>query len=140
MLTQFLTPYEKILAIINAHPHEYRYAFLDNAKFANLVRGDICAANAIYVQELLFRAHIAAITSLYRSEKWILGIRSGLENLNYFAFCACLRGFIEAAADSHSCLIHVPGTLADNFRDFSSALKGQFSAGVGACCAFWRIS
>lgn len=135
MLIPHIAAYERVLGVINAHPHEYRYEFIDNAKYASLLRKDIRAGNTIYVQELLFRAHIAAITTLYRNEKWILGINSALQSPNYFAFCACLRGLVECAADSHSCLIYVPGTLADNYRNFFSALKGRITAGV-VCCRY----
>ena len=133
MFIPHMQAYSKLLAAINSSPHDYRYRFMDEAEFCALIPKDIRAANAVYVQELLFRAHIAAITTLFRNEKWMLGIDSAFQHPNYYTFAAALRGLVESAADSHHCLIHVPGTLRDHCKPFYIALKGQFDAGV-VCC------
>jgi hypothetical protein len=123
-----------ILDAINAFEHEYSYRFIDNSEYEELIhQKKVREANKVYVEELLYRCHIAAITTLFRNDKWVQGIVSALQHNNYFVFSSSLRGLVEAAADSHYCLVHVPGTLRDHFLPFSSALQGKFDAGLIVC-------
>lgn len=122
-----------VLNAINAYGHDYSYQFMDTDEFAELIPKNLQEANKIYVQELLFRSHIAAITTLLRNEKWMQGLQSALKDNNYFMFAASLRGLVESAADSMYCLIQVPGTIRDHFIGFDSALKGKFNAGLIIC-------
>jgi hypothetical protein len=128
-----MATFSGVLSAINAYGHKYSYCFIDNSEFELLILKNLREANRVYVQELLFRSHIAAITTLFRNEKWMQGVRSALEQNNYFSFSASLRGLVESAADSNYCLIHVPGTLRDHFSGFYSALKGTFDAGLIIC-------
>jgi len=128
-----MTAYTGILDAINAYGHKYTYRFIDNSEFVKLIPNNLREANKIYVQELLFRSHIAAITTLFRNEKWMQGLRSAVECKNFFVFCASLRGLVESAADSKYSLIHVPGTLRDHFSPFYSALHGTFDSGLIIC-------
>lgn len=123
-----------ILDAINAFEHEYVYRFIDNSEYQDLIhQKHVREANKVYVEELLYRCHLAAITTLLRNEKWMQGIASSVQHNNYFVFSSSLRGLVEAAADSHYCLVHVPGTLRDHFLPFSSALQGKFDAGLIVC-------
>src|SRR5262245_15787087 len=133
MLFAHLKQYDEILGIVDLRSRDYRYQFLENSAFFALISKDLRAGNAAYVQELLFRAHIAGITTLLRNEKWIRGIELAVQHKNYFVFCACLRGLTESAADSYFSLQHVPGTLAKHFDVFKRALNGQFDVGA-ICC------
>jgi hypothetical protein len=45
-------------------PHGKKYTFVDFAKYLEIRERNVAAANAIYCLELLFRAHIAAITTI----------------------------------------------------------------------------
>ena len=115
------------------HRTKYVYEFLEIEEFTALFPKNLATANRVYTQELLFRAHIAALTTLFRNEKWMRGIDASLAQKNYFAFAASLRALVECAADSHYSLIHVPGTLRDHFVYFRSALQGSFTQGVLLC-------
>lgn len=133
LFSKNMAAYADVLHTINAQGYKYSYRFIDDSEFIKLIPNNLREANKVYVQELLFRCHIAAITTLFRNEKWMQGMKSALEDNNFFAFCASLRGLVESAADSKYCLIHIPGTLRDHFTPFSSALQGTFDAGLVVC-------
>lgn len=65
----------------------------------------------IYVKGILERCHIACITSLSRGERWLRGTVSALEEENLLVFSAALRGLLEAAADAHDVMSHIPSSL-----------------------------
>jgi hypothetical protein len=64
-----------------------------------------------YVVGILERCHIACITSLSRGERWLRGTVSALEEENLLVFSAALRGLLEASADAHDVLSHIPSSL-----------------------------
>lgn len=64
-----------------------------------------------YVMGILERCHIACITSLSRGERWLRGSVSALQDENLLAFSAALRGLLEAAADAHDVMSHIPSSL-----------------------------
>lgn len=133
MFNKNMKVYSGILDAINAYGHEYSYQFIDNSEYLKLIQNNLREANKVYIQEILFRCHMAAITTLFRNEKWMQGVKSAITTKNFFAFCASLRGLVESAADSKYCLIHVPGTLRDHFANFSSALQGTLGSGIIIC-------
>lgn len=131
--------YSRVLAAIDSFPHDYRYRFMDESDFRALMLKDIRGGNRVYVQELLFRAHIAAITTLFRNQKWMTGIDLALQQPNYYTLGATLRGLVESAADSHHCLVNVPNTIGDHFKPWQRAVKGQFDNGIVDCQEFEDI-
>lgn len=70
-------------------------------------------AQSIYCTEILRRAHIAAVTSLIRADRWLKGILNAFDQNNYYVFAACFRGFLEFSADSHYVLAPIPRTLSE---------------------------
>lgn len=125
--------FAQTVQIIHRYPYAQKYTFIDNARYVETLKKDVTAGNEIYCLELLFRAHIAAITTVLRNEKWIHGIDSALQESNFFAFSALLRGLVESAADSVSCLTYVPMTLAKNYRMLRAALRREVNHGI-VCC------
>src|SRR5215475_6823994 len=117
----------KIFEVIRRNLRTFEYCYMEDEQFLKLLHVDIAAANRVYVQELLFRTHFAALTTLFRNRRWMAGIDAALKHPNYFAFCACLRGFVESAADSHDALFSGLWTLVEHFGPIACALAGRFS-------------
>ncbi|HEL4204069.1 TPA: hypothetical protein UM358_000502 [Stenotrophomonas maltophilia] len=72
---------------------------------------------ASYVLGLLERSHLACVVTLARNHRWLTGVIGSSDSSNLLAFAACLRGFLEAAADSHDVLQFVPMALIES-RDY----------------------
>lgn len=72
---------------------------------------------ASYVLGLLERSHLACVVTLARNHRWLRGAINSSDSKNLLAFAACLRGFLEAAADSHDVLQYVPMALIEG-RDY----------------------
>src|SRR5688572_17463414 len=91
----------------------YRYSFVAEKQYASILAQDVPRGMEIYWREILYRAHLAAGTSLLRFDRWISGVRSAYESSNAFAYAACLRAALESAADSFDGLKAVPISLAN---------------------------
>ena len=140
LFLECMRQYTATLQVVEQVPPQNRYRFMDNDAFVALIEsGKIGEANAVYIQEILFRAHMAARTTLYRNEKWMDSLSITVERKNYYGFAASLRGLIECAADSYDCLRHVPGTFLRHFRAYRDALKGKFTQGIMDCGALEDI-
>ncbi|MEC4338612.1 hypothetical protein VPH13_07765 [Stenotrophomonas pavanii] len=72
---------------------------------------------ASYVLGLLERSHLACVVTLARNHRWLSGAIDSSDSKNLLAFAACLRGFLEAAADSHDVLRYLPMALIEG-RDY----------------------
>lgn len=117
--------------VVNKIEHK-NYEYTDvagymNIYFKGLSNGDIRQSQKIYWQEILLRVHFAAVTSLIRAQKWLSGVILGRETKNLLVFCASLRGFLEATVDSYYSLESLPASLALNFKNINSALKGELN-------------
>ena len=105
----------------------YRYRFMPEEQFRALSTvGDI---TRIYWTEMLYRVHMAAATSVLRSQRWVEGTLSAFEADNHLAFGASLRGLIEAAADTNEALLRVPKTLAFDLHSVYTAVHGKMTDG-----------
>jgi hypothetical protein len=111
----------------------FTYRYMPEDEFRALFLSNVGAGNRVYAQELLFRAHWAALASIFRNRRWMNGIDAALKGKNFFSFCACLRGLLESAADSHEAMYASMATVAENFAAFRSALAGNFSEAVFCC-------
>ncbi|NLA66775.1 MAG: hypothetical protein GX856_00740 [Gammaproteobacteria bacterium] len=80
------------------------------------------ALRAAYVLSLLERSHLACVVTLARNHRWLSGVLSSVDTNNLLAFAACLRGFLEAAADSHDVLQYLPRALIEGRDYFYAAL------------------
>jgi len=81
----------------------------------------------VYWSETLSRCHLAAATSIRRGLSWLNGAVTAAEEGNAFALAACLRSFIEAAADTNDGLAVVPLTLASMSQPISRAVQGKLN-------------
>lgn len=99
------------------------YKFMDISAFQVQPPGTI---NRVYWEEMLSRAHWAAISGLVRSSRWFAACSvQSVANPNYLGFCATLRGMTESAADITYSMGAVPETLALESSKVLAALKGS---------------
>ena len=104
---------------------DMEYPFLDRDAFDSIQASNPMEAGRLYWQEILYRAHWAANSSLARSKSWFDGILNACVTQNYLAFCGCLRSLIEATGDSFPTMIKVAKTLALEFDVVRQQLKAQ---------------
>lgn len=102
-----------------------RYSFMSDEDYVELHQRGLPGAMKVYWYEILARAHMAATTSIIRSTRWIDGVSLGLNGGNLFATAACLRGLLEAAADSLDGLLGIAETLAEHHAAIQEALNGR---------------
>lgn len=104
---------------------KYVYKILDNDDYATANGGDASEVQKIYWEEIMQRAHWAALSSLLRNLKWVSGINSAISENNMLSFSANLRCLIESSGDTLLSLQMVSATLADNNEVISNSLKGN---------------
>lgn len=103
------------------------YEFLSEAEYLLRIGTDVRVANQIYWQEIFFRSHFAAVTSLIRNLSWISGMTSSVAHSQYLPFAACARSLLESTVDSWSTLSQIPKTLlGENKYMIQRALDGSF--------------
>lgn len=100
-----------------------KYSFSSPEDFERLIVHDTPRAQRIYWQELVGRAHFAAVTSILRSAQWVKGTNLSREQDLYLPFCANLRSLIESAADSLTGVSGVAQTFAKNRIAVNRALS-----------------
>ena len=128
--------FSKLAKLISQKEKSFTYEFMDEAEFVQLAHSENSAGrglgrmNQIYTQEILFRAHWAAVTAVWRNYRWMHGMDVAMKHPNYFAFCASLRGLVESAADTHDALFRAVAGLANNFASLRYALEGRLNHGV----------
>jgi hypothetical protein len=104
------------------------------AAFENILRNDVVEGRCQYCVELLGRVYLAASASIVRQYSWLEGTVDAYRKSNYLAFSACLRGLIEATADSVYSLEAVPFTIAENANYIYAALmRDRSQRGVCMC-------
>jgi hypothetical protein len=79
----------------------------------------------IYVREILYRSHIAAITSVCKTWRWMKGMLAGAREANLFVYAASFRGLIECVADAHDALGVVVNTIAVRHIAIGAVLNGH---------------
>lgn len=77
----------------------------------------------IYTFGILERSHLASITSLARTLKWLNSTKYHANDGNLLAFSASLRGFVEASADSFDLMKFLPATICKNLKLIYIQLK-----------------
>lgn len=101
-----------------------RYQFVPLEEFEQVLRSNQSKGAQIYWREMLYRAHLAAASSIARGHRWLTGAIAAGDAGQLLPFAACLRGFLEAAADSYDGLAAVPFTFAENFQGIRGELEG----------------
>jgi hypothetical protein len=76
---------------------------------------------------ILERAHLASITSLARSLRWLQATHFSRSQENILGFSAALRGYLESAADAYDLMSHLPGNLFNAMPYIYLALSGSES-------------
>ncbi len=103
-----------------------RYLFIHESSFKELVeREHYSHSNKIYVQEILYYFHAAALVTIRRNLSWIRALDVARESGAFFSFCSSLRGLIESAADSFYSLRYAPQNLARYSSVLCSCLQGK---------------
>ncbi len=62
----------------------------------------------VYLLGILERAHLASITSMARTNRWLKGANNAIKENNALLFSAALRGFLESAADAFDVMRFLP--------------------------------
>ncbi|OMF05707.1 hypothetical protein MHI48_16920 [Paenibacillus sp. FSL H7-0942] len=104
------------------------YSYLDNSFYKELVTIELLQnkgnfTNYVYWTELLQRVHMCSSISLIRNYKWLQGVSIAVDNNNFLAFAAALRGLLVAAGDSYHSLHTISKTLADNYKMIRLAVQ-----------------
>lgn len=107
-----LDTYESLNSLRQSND-EWRYVFMADDEFRELMTEDALRASGVYWKEILYRAHIVCLVSAFKTLRWIESLDSTFEN--YYGFCASLRGLLESCADAFYTLRSVPLTLAKDF-------------------------
>jgi len=71
---------------------------------------------SIYLIGILERSHLACMTFLARSHRWLKTCQTAIETSNILGFAASLRGFLESAADGFDVIGYLPGALKNSFE------------------------
>lgn len=114
---------EKVYAF--ALENTVEYGFVEEERFRKIAESSPSRMIQIYWQEILLRAHMAAMTSLLRSRSWLLGFVKAVDDGNSLVFAGCFRGFLEAASDTYDALGDVPEGLVENRKGILGNLKGK---------------
>lgn len=78
---------------------------------------------SVYVLGLLERSHLACITSLARTTRWLSSTIRSVEDVNALAFSSSLRGLLESSSDSFHLLPHLFSTLKSSCKYMHIALN-----------------
>lgn len=102
----------KLINELKTKKVEWRYKFMSDEVYSSLT--DQVEAGRIYWEEMLTRAHIIALLSMFRTARWFESVEN--QGANYYGFCSSLRGLIESIADSYYTLQKFPLTIAVDFE------------------------
>jgi hypothetical protein len=103
-----------------------RYSFMSEEDYKDLLSTNLAEANAVYVRELLYRAHLAAVTSLIRALRWSEGCLVAYQSGLFLPFTASCRGLLESVSDAGYSIARMPYSFAEHFQAFQMALRGNF--------------
>ena len=101
------------------------YSFMDSDELERVLKVSPRVGTKTYWQEILFRAHMSAVTAVLRTRRWLSALADAREAGNLLSFAAAFRGFIESVADSATSLRVVPLTLADQHIRIKLALAAK---------------
>jgi len=107
-----------------ANLETFQYRFMTEQSYRKLIEEspDPYEAQQVYCFEILERAHIAAVTSLIRADRWLKGVLNAFRDNNFFVFTSSFRGFLESCADTHYVLAAVPRTISDTSEQLYECL------------------
>lgn len=79
--------------------------------------------HSVYVRGILERSHLACITSLARTSRWLSSTVSSFDDGNALAFSSSLRGLLESSSDSFHLLHNLFPSLESASKYMYVALK-----------------
>jgi hypothetical protein len=105
-----------------------QYQFEDNAVF--IVKSldpesGRAYAGRIYWREILFRAHMASVASIFRTTRWIDSAVNEYSSGNLFGWASACRALIESSGDIGHSLFKVAPTIAKHHRDIAVEISGK---------------
>jgi hypothetical protein len=119
----YLTLIDLIAPIVSKH----EYSFFSDDWFFKWIESEefsIQQMNAITALELIEKAHLAAVSALFRAKRWADAICLMHHTENLIGWAASLRGFLESAGDTLDGLLTIPLTLAQNRYIIKQCLSG----------------
>ncbi len=120
--------YPKILRDIVSEASGTVYKFMAIEEFKALPPSHM---NRVYWEEILYRAHWAAVANSIRHLRWFDAcVVHATIQANYLAFCAALRGLLESAADTKHSLEVVPLAIASSADSVLKALDGRLGNSI----------
>ncbi|WP_413494052.1 hypothetical protein [Shewanella baltica] len=78
---------------------------------------------SVYVRGIIERSHMACVTTLARTSRWLSSITHSVEDGNALSFASSLRGLLESSADSFHLMKHLHPSLASSFKYIYIALN-----------------
>lgn len=120
---QFINLTGTLVEAIEREPPTYTYMAPD--EFSSLIERDWKAGIKIYWEELLGRAHLAAVASIIRAYRWSCGMAVCYSSDLFLPYCASFRALIESAADGYDALSNVASTLAEYREIVNQTLQGK---------------
>lgn len=99
----------------------YKFTPMDEFKEINAID----KMQLIYWSEIIQRLHLSSATTILRIKKWYESVDCTYKSVNYYGFCASLRGLLEACADSFYCIGKVLIPISENFSHIKVALDGN---------------
>lgn len=104
---------------------ETLYTFSDEGEYRELLLRDVSEGMRVYWTETLQRTHLAAVTAILRSRRWLSGVVDAADENNFLALSASLRGLMESAADASTAFLGTPLKLAQFHSSITVCLAGQ---------------
>jgi hypothetical protein len=121
--------FEEIQPILALH----EYQFINDEVWNELVNSgklDPSTYNHVLSLELIDKAHLAAVTALFRNVQWLKSIAVNYQQENFVGWAAATRGLLESVGDIVDGLSIVPSALAAYHLAISAGLAGRQNKGV----------
>lgn len=108
--------------------HEYTFVADDwFDKWTETESFTVERTNSILALELIEKAHLAAVTALMRTKRWVDATCLMYDNANFVGWAASVRGLLESAGDTVDGLLNIPLPLAQNHLTIRRCLAGTES-------------
>lgn len=124
--TPELSPLYSVVLTLDEMIRGVAYNFTPDEDFLKV--DSIAEMQIIYWGEMMQRVHICAATSIKRVKKWYDATQTAYVSKNYYAFCAALRGLIEACGDTFYTVSKIAEPLCTQFATIEVALNGHASS------------
>ena len=106
------------------------YRYMPPEDFRSLINSDWKSGQKVYWEEMLGRAHFAAVASMIRALRWLSGMCTAHSSALFLPFCASFRALIESVADAYDSLSNVAISLAEYHGRVNALLQLKEGPGV----------